>query len=477
MRRLLPALLLAASVMALPAAAADRPNFVFILTDDQRWDALGVVQREQGEKARFPWLKTPNLDRIASEGVRFRNAFVVNSLCAPSRASFLSGCYGHVNGIVNNHTGLSADRPTHASLLRAAGYATGYVGKWHMDDQVERPGFDFAASFVGQGRYVDCPIVVNGKTTPSKGWVDDVSTEYAVQFLRESKGKPFLLCVGYKAAHGPFDPPERRKDDFSGEEARPAPNLWLAAAYRGRGGDEAVPAAGRAPAKARTNLGYFRCLAAMDDNVGRLLKELDDLGVAENTLLVFAGDNGYYFGEHGLGDKRSAYDESLRIPLLLRYPRLGARGKTVDAMVLNVDLAPTLLDFAGVEAPKAMQGRSWRPVLQGDAPDWRRAWFYCYFFERGFATPTVTAVRTETAKLIRYPGHDEWTEVFDLAADPYELKNLAADPARADLRKALEAEYEKQSAAVGFRIPEFADDPAKAGEAGTGRAGRNAREK
>jgi arylsulfatase A-like enzyme len=471
MSRSFPALLLAALAAAQPSPAAERPNVVFILTDDQRWDAMGVVQREQGEKARFPWFKTPHLDRIAAEGVRFRNAFVVNALCAPSRASFLTGCYGHVNGIVNNHTELAPDRVTHASLLRAAGYATGYIGKWHMNGQVERPGFDFAASFVGQGKYFDCPIVVNGKTTPSKGWVDDVSTDYALQFLRENKGKPFLLCVGYKAAHGPFEPPDRRKDDFAGEEARTVPSLGLSAPYRG-GGDGSAPAAAAAgaPAKARTNLGYFRCLAAMDDNVGRILKELDDLGVAESTLLVFAGDNGFYFGEHGLGDKRSAYDESLRIPLLLRYPRLGVKGKSVDAMVLNVDFAPTALDYAGVEVPKAMHGRSWRPILQGEAPpDWRSAYFYCYFFERGFNTPTVTAVRTTSAKLIRYPGHDDWTEVFDLAADPYELKNLAADPAKADLRKALEAEYERQSAAVGFRIPEFADDPAKAGEAGAGR--------
>jgi len=239
-RDFLKALGASAAAIALPrwlqAAGAPplgkRPNFIFILTDDQRWDGMSVVQREQGAKARFPWLKTPNLDRIAAEGVRFRNAFVVNSLCAPSRASFLTGCYGHVNGIVNNHTPFPESNVTHASVLRGAGYATGYVGKWHMDSQRERPGFDFAASFIGQGKYLDCPFVVNGAVTESKGWVDDVSTDYAVEFLSRNKDKPFLLVVGYKAMHGPFTPPERRQNAYEGEEARAAPNLQAGAVYR-----------------------------------------------------------------------------------------------------------------------------------------------------------------------------------------------------------------------------------------------------
>ena len=211
-----------------PARGAEprRPNFVIIFTDDQRWDAMGVVQREQGARGRFPWLQTPNMDRLAAEGVRFRNAFVINSLCSPSRASFLTGCYGHVNGIVNNHTAFSAASVTHAGLLRQAGYRTGYVGKWHMGVQRgPRPGFDFSASYVGQGRYVDNPFEVDGLETSTSGWIDDVAADYAVGFLREAKDRPFLLVVGFKSAHNPFDPPDRVKDAYAGALARPVPNL------------------------------------------------------------------------------------------------------------------------------------------------------------------------------------------------------------------------------------------------------------
>jgi arylsulfatase A-like enzyme len=442
---------------ALPGKAAGKPNFILIYTDDQRWDAMSVVQKEQGERGRFPWLRTPNLDRLANEGIRFRNAFVVNSLCAPSRASFLTGRYGHFNGVVNNHTPFPESNVTFASELRKAGYRTGYVGKWHHGPQSgKRPGFDYSASFVGQGKYFDCPVEVNGVSTPSKGWIDDVSTDYALGFLKENRDRPFAMVLGFKSAHGPFDPAERHRETYAGEQARPVPNLDVPAIYNG-----AAPPRPRA-AGANTNLGYFRCLTAMDDNVGRVLKALDELKLAENTMVVFASDNGYYLGEHRLGDKRSAYEESLRIPFLVRYPSLGKKGATVDQMVLNIDPASTFLDYAGLKPPKEMQGRSLRPLLEGKPADWRKSYFYAYFFEKGFRIPTVTAVRTEQAKLVRYPGHDEWTELFDLAKDPYETRNLIADPAAAELRKSLEAEYERQRSAVAFRIPEFADDPAAA---------------
>src|SRR5262249_28920450 len=179
----------------------------------------------QGERGRFPWLRTPSMDRLAAEGVRFRNAFVVQSLCSPSRASLLTGCYGHVNGVVNNHTPFPAESVTHARLLRPAGYRTRYVGKWHMGSQRgSRPGFDFSASYVGQGRYIDNPFEVDGLETETRGWIDDVAADYAVRFLRESskdrdQDRPFLLFVGFKSAHNPFDPPDRVKDAYARERA------------------------------------------------------------------------------------------------------------------------------------------------------------------------------------------------------------------------------------------------------------------
>ena len=464
------AVLLIARGAAGNAFAAERPNFVFIYTDDQRWDALGVVQREQGDAARFPWLATPHLDRLASEGIRFRNAFVVSSLCSPSRAAFLTGRYNHANGIANNHTPFPAGAVTWATQLKGAGYRTGYIGKFHMGPMKgQRPGFDYSASFVGQGRYTDCPFEINGVSQPTTGWVDDVSTDFAIEFLKANRERPLALVVGFKSAHGPFQPPPRLADKYTSQTARPTPNTSLAAVYSGNLTPRPAKAEKKKKAKAAPSVGsnpyrgYFGCLTAVDENVGRLLAALDELKLAENTVVIFTSDNGFYLGEHGLGDKRTAYDESLRIPLLVRWPKLGDRGRSrlVDQMALNIDLAPTLLDLAGVTIPAEMQGRSWRPLLENNAAaaaDWRKAFFYEYFYEANFTQiPTVLAVRTERAKLIKYPGHDDWTELFDLAADPYETKNLAADPASKELLAAMQAEYDRQAAAVRFQIPDYAD--------------------
>ena len=480
--RALALLWLAVAALTAARAAERRPNFLFVYTDDQRWDAMGVVQREHGERGRYPWFTTPAMDRLAAEGLRFRNAFVTLSLCAPSRAAFLTGRYNHLNGIANNHTPFPEASVTHASLLRAAGYTTGYIGKWHMGNQRgPRPGFDYSASFVGQGRYVDCPVEINGESTPTKGWIDDVSTDYAIAFLREHRAQPFSLVVGFKACHGPTTPPERAANRFADQKARRVPNLGLRAPFR----DEAdIPAAKAAPAAATgpevaVNLNYFRCVSAADDNLGRLLTTLDELGLAEDTVVVFTSDNGYYQGEHNLGDKRSLYDESLRIPLLVRYPRAIARGRLADELVLNVDLAPTFLDLAGVPAPHEMQGRSWRPLFAArdgaPRPPWREAFLAEYFQETGYPqTPTMVAVRTTGAKLIRYTGHDDWTELFDLAADPYETRNLARDPAHAALRARLEATFAQEAAAVTYTVPAYADQPGAEGPAaGKKKAGKN----
>ncbi|HVV00763.1 MAG TPA: sulfatase [Verrucomicrobiae bacterium] len=446
-----------------PAAdvpAKARPNFLFIYTDDQRYDAMGVVQREQGEQARFPWFKTPNLDRLAAEGVRFRNAFVTISLCSPSRAVFLTGRYSHFNGVANNHTPFPTNSVTYATLLRAAGYKTAYIGKWHMGRQSgQRPGFDYSASFIGHGRYQDCPFEINGVSEPTKGWVDDVSADFAIRFMRTNRNNPFVMVVGFKSPHGPRQPPARLKTAFAGEVCREPANATSFAPYLPD--DRKVVADTVKHPGTEPLLNYFRCIAGADQNVGRLLDALDELGIATNTMVVYTSDNGYYLGEHGLADKRSAYDESMRIPLLLRYPPLGRKGVVVDETVLNIDLAETFLDYAGVQPPKEMQGRSWRPLLESKAStppqDWRHSFFYEYFYERNFTVPDIFAVREDSSKLVQYPRHSAWTEVYDLSADPYETNNLATDAAHGALRRKLDSEFEHDSKEAGFRIPDYAD--------------------
>ena len=375
---------------------------------------------------------------------------------------FLTGRYNHLNGVANNHTDFPPENTsaTWSSQLEKAGYVTGYVGKFHHDKGGgQRPGFDYSASYIGQGHYWDCPFEIDGKKTPTVGWVDDVSTDLAIGFLRENRDKPFALVVGYKSPHGPSLPPPRVGDRYSASVARPVPNLNSPPIY-GQPSGGVDPRAEAGEDGRRDIGGYFGTLAGVDDDVGKLLAALDDLKLTDNTVVIFTSDNGFYLGEHELSDKRSAYEESLRIPLIVRWPKLGdaARGKVVDQMALNLDLAPTLLDLAGVEIPRHMQGMSWRPLLEGDATaSWRSSFFYEYFYEEGYSTPTTLAVRTDRAKLIKYPGHDDWTELFDLSTDPYETKNLAADLGSSELLASMQAEFERQAKAVHFRIPDYAD--------------------
>jgi len=435
--------LLALIACTSPLRAADRkPNFLFIITDDQRWDAMGAVQKEQGERARFPWFESPAMDRLAAEGVRFRNAFVTLSLCSPSRAAFLTGRYNHVNGVINNNTPLPDDAATHASLLRAAGYRTAYIGKWHMGHQRgQRPGFDYSASFVGQGVYQDCPFEINGVNTPTKGWVDDVSTDFAIDWMKKNRGQPFSMVVGFKSPHnrrGGANLPPRLRELYTGETSRPVPNLNTPAIYH-----KPNPETGEFPrglADNSVHIDYLRHIKGVDENLGRLLDTLDALNLAEDTVVVFTSDNGYFLGEHGCGDKRALYEESLRIPMLARYPRRFPKGQVVDEIVLNIDLAPTFLDLAGVPVPAAMQGASWKELAAGQKPaNWRGSFLAQYYKELG-DTPTCVGIRTASSKLVKYSGHPEWTEVFDLSKDPYELKNLAVDPERTEkLRSELNA--------------------------------------
>jgi arylsulfatase A-like enzyme len=431
----------------------NRPNFVILCTDDMRWDSLGVVQRERGPEARFPWFETPNLDRLAAGGVRFRNAFVVHSLCSPSRAAMLTGRYGHLNGIINNQTPFPTNAVTWATLLRAAGYVNGYFGKWHMGQQLERPGFDDVATFLGQGDYETNNFIVNGVTNRIVGWVDDVSTGFATNFIARNRSNAFALFLGFKTPHNPMTPPQRFSSLYSTNVSGPILNSNAVPPWDP---NPSYPAAGRIR-------DYHRCVFGVDENVGRVLDWLDQFNLASNTVVIFLSDNGRYLGEHGQGDKRSAYEESLRIPFLLRYPKLVSPGNVNDHIVLNLDLAPTILDLAGLPVPANMQGRSLQPLLLGQTNGWRQAFFYEYFVEGNSIVPNLYAFRTTTNKLIMYPDHPEWTELFAPIADPYETNNLIAHPAWTATRALLEGELARQMNELGLLARLFG--PTRSGNA------------
>jgi arylsulfatase A-like enzyme len=441
-----------ASLLALTAIAhaADRkPNFIFVIADDQRWDTMGSVQKEHGEKARYPFFETPNMDRLAYDGVRFRNAFITHSICSPGRAGFLTGKYTHTNGVMNNHTPFPENNITHATLLRDAGYQTAYFGKWHMGDQKARPGFQYVASFINQGIYQNCPFEINGTVTPTQGWVDDVSTDFAIDWIKRNSTNPFSMVLGFKSPHnkrGGDNLPERLRNLYEGKSTKPTPNCETIAVYM-----KPLLAEGKSLEVAYStnavHLDYLRHIKGIDENLGRLLDTLDQLKLSEDTVVVYTSDNGFFLGEHGLGDKRALYEEGLRIPLIVRYPRLFPKGGIVDQMVINQDLAPTFLDLAGLPPHPGMHGRSFKEVALGNKPaDWRTS-FLCYYQKDLGPTPTCRGIRTEDAKLIVYKGKPEWTEVYDLKNDPYEMNCLPAD---GPLAKQLETELEKQMKAVGF---------------------------
>jgi N-acetylglucosamine-6-sulfatase len=429
-----------------PSIAAERrPNVIVIVTDDQRFDALGVVQREQGAQARFPFFETPNMDRLAAEGARFRNAFVTHSLCSPSRASMLTGKQTYAHGIRDNKTPFHSEQ-TWAHALRAAGYRTGYFGKFHMGKQEDRPGFTDTFTFVDQGIYPNCPFLENGVWVQTQGWVDDITTDHAIAYIAAHKAEPFAMFIGYKSPHDNRTPAPRYAHAYANVLIQPPPN---------RDARPTFPAPPEKPWNPRSTdmLNYFRCLNGVDDNIGRLLDALVAQGISDDTLIIFAGDNGYYLGEHGLGDKRTAYEESLRIPLLVRYPRAVSPGTVVDAMALNIDFTATILELAGVPLNWPQQGRSLVPVLGGQIPaNWRKSFFYENYRDPEYAKVTfdLYAVRTGESKLVEYPGQPEWTQAFDLVQDPYEMHNLATEPSAAKRAAELRVQLESMKRDAGL---------------------------
>jgi N-acetylglucosamine-6-sulfatase len=418
----------AIGAMAAPLLAKDepRPNILFVLIDDLRYNAPAY--------AGHPFVKTPNIDRIAREGLTFQNAFVTTPLCSPSRASFLTGRYVRSHKVVDNtdHNALSHQLITWPRLLHDAGYETGYAGKWHMGtDDSPRPGFDRWVSFRGQGQYNDPPINVDGERIQAKGYITDLLTDYAVEFLKKPRTKPFAMYVAHKAVHGPFTPAERHKDLFAGQTivrtANAQDNLdGKPVLQRQVDGAPAVPLNGGSSDDLIRN--QLRCLTAIDEGVGRLLKTLEETKQLDNTLVVFTSDNGYFWGEHHLGDKRWAYEESLRIPMAMRYPKLIKPGSKSNQMVLNVDMAPTMLELAGVKAPAEVQGRSILPMFKAPVKNWRTAFLSEYFLEKNFPrVPSWQAVRNDRWKYVHYTELEGMDELYDLSKDPLEMKNLIHD--------------------------------------------------
>ena len=425
----------------LAAAQTNQPNTLFILIDDLRYDALGCLGH--------PWLKTPNIDRIAKEGVIFRNAFVTTPLCSPSRASFMSGRWAQSHGIKGNgnYAELSHQLVSFSMLQQKAGYETAYIGKLHMgNDDSRRPGFDHWVSFKGQGVYQNPFINVNGKSAVQEGFMTDILNEHAVKFLKQPRSKPFSLYLAHKAVHGPFTPPDRHRELYADAEIVRHPNAQDD--LQGKPAlQREVPVDGKKnPGQVRggppneTIRNQLRLMQAVDEGVGEILKVLEETKQLDHTLIIFTSDNGYFHGDHGLGDKRAAYEESLRIPFLARYPAWFKAGSTNDAVILNVDIAPTMMEIAGAKLPLNVRGKSLMPLFRGKATAVRQD-FYCeYFEEAGFPRiPTWHAVRTDRWKYIEYPSNAAWAELYDLKADPYEMKNLVAEPAARAEKKKLQA--------------------------------------
>jgi len=446
------------------------------MTDDHSTRALSCY----GSKI----LNTPNLDRLAAEGVRFTNAFVTNSLCAPARASVLTGCFSHLNGVRGNSEmadaveRLDPKLPTFPQLLQRAGYHTGIVGKWHLSDAPA--GFHSWCVLPGQGLYFNPDFIDNGTKKTFTGYCTDITTDLALEFLRRApREKPFCLLYQHKAPHRPFQPaprhaklfervelphPETYNDDYATRRlAREAEDMRFDISLAGDYKD--LPP-GLSPAERKNWIyqrfvkDYYGAVAGIDENLGRVLEYLDRNDLAEDTVVVYTTDNGFFLGDHGWYDKRFMYEPSLRVPLLVRYPRLGVAGRVEDRMTMNIDYAPTILDLAGVRVPAAMQGASLRPLLEGRSPgNWRRSVYYTYYEnswalrQKGGAmtdpsfqyfTPHRVVphrgVRTGRFKLIEYYGEDDYWELFDLQSDPQELKNLYGEPASAGIAADLKRE-------------------------------------
>ncbi len=396
------------------------PNIVFILSDNHRWDAMSSMGH--------PFVRTPHLDRLGREGLHFNNAFCTTPLCSPARASFLTGLYAYKHGIQNHTTRASwnDESVTFLDLLKKhAGYDTAFIGKWHMPGSKlpQLRGVDRFVTFTaqgGQGRYLDCPLVVDGKEVPSrKRYVTEELTDHAIEFIEKERDKPFCLYLSHKAAHHPWRSPPDLQGIYADEPVQlpEGANSWTGVT-NGQiwgGFTRTIESAYRA---------YMETVTAMDREIGRLLDRLDTLGIAQDTIVIYASDNGFLFGEHKRVELRWPFEEVMRIPFLVRYPRLISEpGRRVDQMALNIDMTPTFLDLAGVPVPHQVQGMSLVPVLRNEHAPGRRAWLVENYKEFPYRVPAYQGVRTERYLYVEYEGRHQPT-LHDIARDPKQMTNL-----------------------------------------------------
>jgi len=476
---------------------SDRPNIIYIMADDHAINAISAY----GSKL----IQTPNIDRIANEGMLFRNCFVTNSICAPSRAVLLTGKYSHLNGLRDNRDAFDGSQVTFPKLLQLAGYQTAMIGKWHL--KTEPTGFDYYNILRGQGYYYNPIMISRGDTTTHEGYATDIITDMAIDYINQrDKDKPFLLLYHHKAPHREWSPnlkhlelfsedlpiPETFYDDYStrsaaakeadmrvddmflsldmklprdayeketgtggaGEVQENMPEQWESMLSRMTPAQrkvwntyyDSIGAAFKAANLSGKELlkwkyqryikDYLRCIFSVDENIGRLLDYLDENDLTKNTIVVYTSDQGFYLGEHGWFDKRFMYEESLRTPLMVRFPGEISPGSKSEKMALNLDFAPTLLDYAGVKIPDEMQGQSLRPILDGDNPEnWRESMYYHYYeYPHGWhEVKKHYGIRTARYKLIHfYDDIDAW-ELYDLQEDPNELNNLIENPDKQEL--------------------------------------------
>ena len=454
-------------------AADERPNIVVIVVDDLRWDEIGV--------AGHPFLETPHVDRLAEEGVWFANAFHAVPLCSPNRASILTGQYPSRHGIIDNvaRNRVSHGLRTFPQDLQRAGYATAFFGKWHMgNDPTPRPGFDEWAAIPGQGRTIDPELYEDGRIHVVEGYITDVLTDRAISFIERAGDEPFFIYIGHKAVH----PDRLQRDDGSIDLSTPR-SYVPAPRHRGRYEDELVPRrlnVVSSPAELVDKPILQRALQskyspeilemfgednldpgtsdetirrrsemvlAVDEGLGRIVDALRTGGVLDETLILFTSDNGFFYGEHGLSiERRLPYEEAIRTPLVARFPAVARAGSRIDELVLSIDIAPTVLEIAGLPIGEHVQGRSLVPLLREDAAGWRPSVLIeFYTYENPFPwllDMDYRALRTPRYKLIHWMQHPADEELYDLVDDPYEMRNLIADPAMASILEELRADMQ-----------------------------------